>query len=112
MSKKNKSGGIVYSTNPDFQYGEGLGDIFETLEPEKQNLYIRLDKKQRRGKQVTLVTGFIGSDDDLKELGKILKSKCGVGGSVKDKEIIIQGEFREKIKQILTELHYRCKISG
>ncbi len=112
MSKKNKSGGIVYSTNPHYEYENDQGDLTETLDPEKQNLVIRLDKKQRRGKQVTLVTGFVGNNDDLKELGKVLKSKCGAGGSVKDNEIIIQGEFREKIKQILTGLHYQCKISG
>ena len=112
MSKKNKFGGIVYSNNPHFEYDNNQGNETETLNPEKQNLVIRLDKKQRRGKQVTLVTGFVGNDADLKELGKVLKSKCGVGGTVKDNEIIIQGEFREKIKQILTGLHYQCKISG
>lgn len=111
MSKKNKKGGIVYSTNPDYEYDD-QNDEIETLSPEQQTLVIRLDKKQRRGKQVTLVSGFVGRADDLKVLGKLLKSKCGVGGSVKDNEIIIQGEFREKIKQLLKNLNYGCKISG
>ena len=111
MSKKNKNTRLVYSTNPDISF-EDEPEIVETLPPQQQNLIIRLDKKQRRGKQVTLVTGFTGNENDLKELGKTLKSKCGVGGSVKDGEIIIQGEFREKIKQILSAMGYRCKISG
>lgn len=111
MGKKDKNSRLVYSTNSDYNFEEEQEQI-ETLSPEKQNLLIRLDKKQRRGKQVTLVTGFVGSEDDLKDLGKILKSKCGVGGSAKDGEIIIQGEFREKIKQLLTALGYRCKIAG
>ena len=111
MSKKNKNK-IVYSTNPDYVYDEDTEDIVETLPPEQQKLMIRLDRKQRKGKQVTLVSNFIGSEDDLKDLGKILKSKCGVGGSVKDNEIIIQGDFREKIRQILNALQYQCKISG
>lgn len=111
MGRKDKNSRMVYSTNSDFQF-EDEEELIETLSPEKQNLIIRLDKKQRRGKQVTLVTGFIGRDEDLKELGKTLKSKCGVGGSAKDGEIIIQGEFREKIKQLLTAMGYRCKIAG
>lgn len=101
----------MYSTNPDFEY-EDDQEVVETLPPSNQKLTIRLDKKQRRGKQVTLVTGFIGKDDDLKELAKTLKSKCGVGGSAKDAEIIIQGDFREKVKQILSSMGYACKVSG
>lgn len=111
MGKKDQNSRLVYSTNSEYRFEEEQEHI-ETPPPEKQNLVIRLDKKQRRGKQVTLVIGFVGSDDDLKELGKTLKSKCGVGGSAKDGEILIQGEFREKIKQLLTAMGYRCKIAG
>ena len=111
MGRKDRNTRMVYSTNRDLDFEENQV-VVETLLPEKQNLLIRLDKKQRRGKQVTLVTGFTGNEDDLKALGKMIKSKCGVGGSAKDGEIIIQGEFREKIKQLLTGLGYRCKIAG
>lgn len=112
MPKKNKSSKIIYSTNPNYEYVDEQEDIAVTLLPEKQNLIVRLDKKKRRGKQVTLITGFVGNDEDLKELGKTLKSKCGVGGTAKDNEIMIQGDFREKIKVILSGMHYKCKISG
>ncbi len=112
MSKKHRNSGIVYSTNPDFEYRDEQENIAETLPPSQQKLTIHLDKKQRKGKQVTLVTGFAGNADDLKDLGKILKSKCGVGGSVKDNEIIIQGDLREKVKQLLSNMNYGCKISG
>ncbi len=112
MSAKFKNSNMVYSTNPDFKSWDNVEDELQTLEPGRQKLYISLDKKQRRGKKVTLVTGFIGYDDDLKELGKILKSKCGVGGSVKNKEIIIQGDFKEKIKALLTDMGYSCKLIG
>ncbi len=112
MSKKHRNSGIVYSTNPDYAYDDEQENITETLPPSQQKLTIRLDKKQRKGKQVTLITGFAGNADDLKDLGKILKSKCGVGGSVKDNEIIIQGDLREKVKQLLSNMNYGCKISG
>ena len=95
---KNKENRLVYSTNPDFRPTDETEPEKETLEPGKQNLLISLDKKQRKGKQVTLVLNFAGTENDLKELGKTLKSKCGVGGTVKDGEIIIQGDFRQKIK--------------
>jgi translation initiation factor 1 len=111
MGKKNKNSRIIYSTNPDYEY-EDDNEIIETLPPAKQKLTVRLDKKQRKGKQVTLVTGFIGSDEDLSQLAKTLKSKCGVGGSSKNSEIIIQGDFREKVMQLLLSLGYKAKVSG
>jgi translation initiation factor 1 len=112
MSKKNRNSTIMYSTNADFEYDEEENFEEETLEPKKQNLKIFLDKKQRKGKKVTLITGFVGSNDDLNTLGKTLKSKCGVGGSSKDGEILIQGDFREKAKSILDGLGYKSKLAG
>lgn len=115
MSKKNKHKnreGVVYSTNPDFNYFDGLAGLKATLPNEHQNLIVKTDKKQRGGKVVTLVQGFVGSPDDLKNLGKMIKTKCGVGGSQKDGEIIIQGDFKEKIFQILIDNKYKVKKSG
>ena len=98
--------GMVYSTNPNFQYESGDSDESETLEPAKQNLRVQLDKKQRAGKKTTLITGFIGKDEDLKTLAKLLKTKCGVGGAAKDGEIIIQGDFKLKIVELLKKEGY------
>ena len=100
---------VVYSTNPDFQYRYDGFEEVETLPPSKQDLRVLLDKKNRGGKSVTLVTGFTGTDADLAVLGKELKSKCGVGGSAKNGEIIIQGDFREKVAQLLKQKGYKVR---
>jgi len=105
MKKSNKVN-IVYSTNPDYEYEYNDKEEENTLEAHKQNLRISIDKKQRKGKTVTLIDNFIGTEDDLKKLGKLLKSKCGVGGSVKDRCILIQGDLREKVKNILISEGY------
>ncbi len=108
---KNKREGIVYSTNPDYKFdAEEPSEV--TLPNQQQNLRIMLDKKQRGGKKVTLITGFKGKEEDLNVLAKTLKTSCGVGGSAKDGEIIIQGDFREKILQILQKQGYKVKLAG
>ncbi len=104
--------GVVYSTNPDFGYNKDQEEEQETLAPQQQNLKVYLDKKQRKGKMVTLITGFAGSEEDLKTLAKMLKTKCGVGGSAKDGEIIIQGNFREKVLDLLQAEGYKAKKAG
>lgn len=111
MAKKKKEKYIVYSTNLDFNEEEEYYEE-ETLANTEQDLRVLLDKKQRKGKSVTLITGFVGSEDDLKTLGKELKSKCGVGGSVKKGEIIIQGDVREKVLKILSDSGFKAKKSG
>jgi len=112
MSKKNNSGGIMYSTNPDFEFSNASEETSSTPANNQQDLRVQLDKKQRAGKSVTLITGFVGLGSDLLDLGKKLKSKCGVGGTVKDGEIIIQGDFRDKIIQILQAEGYKVKSIG
>lgn len=115
MSKKNKKKriGVVYSTNPDFDYDHTSKEEEETLPNQQQKLRVLIDRKQRGGKEVTLVTGFVGTEDDLKDLGKFLKSKCGVGGSAKNGEILIQGNQREKVVQLLLDKGYsQTKKSG
>ena len=108
MSKKHAVG-VVYSTNPDFQYQYGEEPEAETLPPQKQRLRVTLDRRHRGGKTVTLVSGFVGTDNDLQSLGKMLKNKCGVGGSAKDGEIIIQGDQMEKVRQSLSNAGYTVK---
>ena len=101
--------GVVFSTNPDFAYEEESTAEEATLEPSKQNLIVSIDRKGRGGKQVTLVTGFVGTSDDLAELGRTLKVKCGVGGSAKDGDITIQGDFRDRVTVLLKDMGYRAK---
>ncbi|MDB4443211.1 MAG: translation initiation factor [Saprospiraceae bacterium] len=109
MSKNKKSQSdfnFVFSTNSDFQASNDEDYTEDTLEPNQQKLRVMIDRKKRKGKEVTLVVGFEGSEDDLKNLGKYLKSKCGVGGSVKDYEIMVQGNQKEKVIKLLLEKGY------
>lgn len=113
MGKKKKRIGTVYSTNPDFDYEYESEQEAELLPPQQQKLRVSIDRKQRKGKEVTLISGFIGPEEDLKELGKFLKSKCGVGGSAKDGEIIVQGNNRDKVVELLKAAGYtQTKASG
>lgn len=104
--------GMVYSTDPDYEYDTGAEPEPETLAPERQELRVWLDRKQRGGKTVTLVRGFKGRADDLAELARMLKQKCGVGGTAKEGEIVIQGDHRDRVVAILTAAGYRCKKAG
>lgn len=108
--KKNKEGGIVYSTNPNYEYDNE--ENIETLEPHQQDLRIWLEKGGRGGKVASVVKGFIGNEDDLKELAGLLKNKLGTGGSAKDEEIIIQGDHRDKMLAILVDKGYKAKKAG
>ena len=104
--------GMVYSTNPDFEYTTVRDEEPATLPPAQQDLRIWLDRKQRGGKVATLVRGFVGSSDDLAALARLLKTRCGVGGAAKEGEIIIQGDHRDRVAEILTQGGYRCKKAG
>lgn len=112
MSKKNNRLNVVYSTNPDFNYAFEEEESQETLAPKDQLLYVSIDRKNRGGKEATLVEGFVGSADDLSDLAKTLKSKCGVGGSAKDGQIIIQGNFKQKVADLLVGMGYKVKLKG
>jgi translation initiation factor 1 len=104
--------GVVYSTNADFEFKKSEEQSQETLPPRQQNLRVMLDRKQRKGKVVTLIEGFIGSDNDLNALAKLLKTKCGVGGTSKDGQILIQGDFSQKIIELLVNEGYKVKKAG
>lgn len=114
MNKKNnQKGNIIYSTNPNLSFDETSEEI-ETIENQQQQLKVCIDRKQRKGKSVTIVSGFIGNEDDLQNLAKTLKTKCGVGGNAKDGEILIQGELKDKVYDLLINLGYvkTKKIGG
>jgi translation initiation factor 1 len=115
MAKKNEwknRDGVVYSTNSDFRFNLETSNESVTLPPQQQNLKVQLDKSGRAGKQVTLVTGFIGKEPDLEALTKLLKTKCGVGGSFKDNTILIQGDVRTKVVDLLIKEGYKAKRAG
>lgn len=113
MSNKNKHReGVVYSTNPDFQSNQQEKDESEPVDASEQDLRVWRDSKSRAGKTATIVKGFRGPDSELSQLGKTLKSKLGVGGTTKDGEIIIQGDFRDRVTQLLKDLGYRVKAAG
>ncbi len=106
MKKKQSNNPFVFSTNPDFMKSENEEDV-TTPEPNMQKLKIKLDTKHRAGKIVTIIDGFIGKTEDAEALGKILKTKCGTGGVVKDNQILLQGDYKTKAISILQQLHYK-----
>ncbi|MFV0482839.1 MAG: translation initiation factor [Bacteroidales bacterium] len=111
QKEKNRVG-VVYSTGTNYNYQYEQNEEDETLPPAQQNLKVWIDRKGRGGKEVTLVKDFIGLEEDLKELGKSLKTSCGTGGSVKDGEIIIQGNHRDKVVELLIKFGYKAKKAG
>lgn len=111
MANNKNNGGFVYSTNPDFSF-DSENESEETLSPQDQRLSLHRETKGRGGKAVVIVRGFVGNDEDLQQLSKQLKAHCGTGGSVKDGEIIIQGDQREKVSAYLTSKGYQCKRVG
>ncbi|MBL7884382.1 MAG: translation initiation factor [Bacteroidia bacterium] len=111
MSKKNNEDGFVYSTNKSFQFSNESEEPQDSLPPQQQNLKIYLDR-MGGGKLLTRVNGFIGNLNDLETLGKMLKQKCGVGGTVKNEEILIQGDHRDKVLKLLTDANYKAKKAG
>ena len=112
MSKKKNTIGIVYSTNPQFRYQYESKTEPATLAPQQQDLRVFIEKKHRGGKTATIIKGFIGKQEDMEELAKLLKTRCGVGGTVKDGEIIIQGDCRDKVFDILLSKGYKAKKAG
>lgn len=112
VKKRNLPDNLVYSTNPDLMNLKFEEEQQAEIAPQDQNLRVWIDRKQRKGKAVTLITGFSGTDDAMNELARMLKTKCGTGGSAKDGEIIIQGEMRGKVLEILKSLGYRAKAAG
>lgn len=112
MGKKNNRNRIVFSTDPDFQPPSEDPGEESTPPPNQQDLRVLIDRKQRRGKEVTLITGFVGTEEDRKALGKMLKTKCGGGGAVKNGEIMVQGNHRDTIIEILKKQGYKVKASG
>lgn len=111
--KKQQFSGVVYSTDESYRYDSAdQSEDVDTLPPDKQRLTVSLDKKARKGKMVSLVRGFVGHEDDLQSLASMLKRKCAVGGSAKDGEIIIQGDFRKRIQEVLVAEGYNVKMLG
>ncbi len=109
MKKKHNPGGLVYSTDPNFSLGKEEQEEIETLAPAQQQLRVKLDTKQRAGKVVTLIDGFVGTVADLEKLGKELKTKCGTGGSAKEGQILIQGDYKDKVVKWLQDWGYKAK---